>query len=514
MSFINRLWGQVHSTEAPRVHRRRAAVSVEPVEERLVMSTIQPMNGTRDCVFDLMVVMDGSGSIDAPDFELQKQFVNELVSSFNVSPNFAHIGVVQFSSHMSGRLEIGLSDDPTAITNTVTNIVQLGGTTDIAEGLTIANDEIVTSGRSGVPKVIVLLTDGQHNEPGDPVAIADDIKAQGTMIFSIGVGSGIDIAELNAIASDPDSEFVYVAQDFQDLQTIVVGLADKVCAVTSLLTLAPPTGSANVGTTHTLTAKVQTTQMQPLSGVSVTVQILSGPNAGLAIPAVVSDAAGQAVFTYASNGTPGTDVIVATATVQNPDGSQTNLRSPEVTMEWVGVIAPPKVKEVLRYGIHHQPTVLTVAYDQPMNVASVQNVQNYVIVHAGHDHRYGTRDDIFIPVTSATYDVASQTVSINPSRRLGLHRRYKFVIDGQAPGGVANAQGIYLDGAGTGTPGTDFEMIVDKNIAVLPVRGNGAAKAVKGLRAPVAKALTAKPVASARVQIPGNKALKRVMANR
>lgn len=514
MSLASRFLSSRSSNHVSRRSSRRSIFQVESMEERQVLSTMQPMNGVRDCVFDLMVVMDGSGSIDPADFDLQKQFVNELVSSFNVSANFAHFGVVQFSSQNEGRVEIGLSDDPVAITTAVTNIVQISGLTDIEEGLTLANSEIVTAGRPGVPSVIVLLTDGQHNEGGDPIVTANNIKAQGTMIFSVGVGSGVDITELNAIASDPDTEFVFLAQNFQDLQNIVNALADKVCAVTSQLTLAPATSTGNAGTTHTLTATVQTTQMQPVPGVSVNIEILSGPNAGLVIPPIVSDTAGRAVFTYSSNGLPGTDVIMASATIQNPDGSQTILRSPEVTMEWLGVIAPPKVREVWRYGFHHQPTVLTVGFDQPMNVASVRDFENYVIVHAGHDRRYGTRDDRYIPVTSADYDAASQTATIHPSRRLGLHQRYLFVIDGQAPGGVANAQGIYLDGAGTGTPGTNFEMIIDKSIAVLPVRTRRPANTQAGQKNRVVKTSITKPALSARVRIPGRFALKQAASAR
>jgi hypothetical protein len=500
--------------ETAREARRRPHLSVESMEDRLVLSTMQPMNGARNCVFDLMVVMDGSGSIDPADFDLQKQFVNELVSSFNVSANFAHFGIVQFSSQNLGRVEIGLSDDPAAITAAVTNIVQIQGLTDIEEGLTLANSEIVSAGRPGVPSVIVLLTDGQHNEGGDPITTADDIKSHGTLIFSVGVGTGIDITELNAIASDPDSEFVFLAQNFQDLQNIVNSLADKVCAVTSQLTLAPATASGNAGTSHTLTATIQTTQQQPVPNVPVNLSILSGPNAGLVISPVVSDSAGKAVFSYASNGLPGTDVIVATATIQNPDGSQTTLRSPEVTMEWVGVVAPPKVTEVWRYGFHHQPTTLTVGFDQPMDAASVENYENYVLVHAGHDRRYGTRDDRFIPVTAAAYDAASRTATIYPSRRLGLHHRYLFTIDAQPPGGVANAQGIYLDGDGSGSPGTNFEMIVDKNIAVLPIRGGRAARQGPVAKSRLVKNAIPKMASASRVSVPARPAMKRAAAGR
>lgn len=60
----------------------------------------------------------------------------------------------------------------------------------------------------GIPKVLVLLTDGRSQ--GDPVGpAADELKKIGISIFGIGVGSRISMSQLNEIASDPDSEYVF-----------------------------------------------------------------------------------------------------------------------------------------------------------------------------------------------------------------------------------------------------------------------------------------------------------------
>ena len=47
-------------------------------------------------------------------------------------------------------------------------------------------------------------------------------------MFSIGVGSGAKMAELNAMATDPDSDHVFVVTDFSSLSGIKGSLQAKV----------------------------------------------------------------------------------------------------------------------------------------------------------------------------------------------------------------------------------------------------------------------------------------------
>lgn len=78
----------------------------------------------------------------------------------------------------------------------------------------------------GIPKVVVLLTDGYSNgrAVADP---ANQLRNLGVNIFSIGVGSYVNPAELNLIATDPDSTHVFRMSSFNDL----AGWVDKLSAV-------------------------------------------------------------------------------------------------------------------------------------------------------------------------------------------------------------------------------------------------------------------------------------------
>lgn len=96
------------------------------------------------------------------------------------------------------------------------------------------------------------------------------------------------------------------------------------------ITLAPLTATYTIGVTssHTVVATVRNGQALPVAGVTVTFRVDTGPNAG-ATGTGVTNATGQAPFTYSSNGTAGTDLI----TGRYVDGNETRI-SPAVQAIW------------------------------------------------------------------------------------------------------------------------------------------------------------------------------------
>jgi hypothetical protein len=107
------------------------------------------------------------------------------------------------------------------------------------------------------------------------------------------------------------------------------------------------TNPAVSGTTHTVTATVRDSNLDPLQDESVDFAVLSGPNAG-ATGSDITDASGQASFTYASNGGEGTDVIQASFT----DATGT-LRTATAQKTWV----KPPIQELCLDLIAGQHTV-------------------------------------------------------------------------------------------------------------------------------------------------------------
>ena len=125
-------------------------------------------------------------------------------------------------------------------------------------------------------------------------------------------------------------------------------------------------------------------------------------------------------------------------------------------------VADPMVVSLKRFGYHDHPTVLVLTFSEPMDAAQADNLANYRLVVAVPDHRPGVEDGRAIRVRRALYDAANQTVTLWPIRRLPLRRTFLLTVKGTPPGGLTNASGTFLDGAGTGQTGSDFMGIVNR----------------------------------------------------
>jgi methionine-rich copper-binding protein CopC len=97
------------------------------------------------------------------------------------------------------------------------------------------------------------------------------------------------------------------------------------------ISLTPRTASYVIGqtSTHTVTALVRDGRQTPVVGATITFSIISGPNAGQSGTGV-SNASGQASFSYSSNGNPGRDGIIA----QFVDATGVTQVAPEVEALW------------------------------------------------------------------------------------------------------------------------------------------------------------------------------------
>jgi hypothetical protein len=222
-----------------------------PVVQRLPVQATGGGNPSCEAAIDLMLVVDGSGSIFAHDFRTMQGFSQDLAGSFVISPEGAHVGVAQFSGEGQGRLEAGLSSDAAAVKSAIDSMAQIEGFTDIQEGIQLGQAEMAAHSRAGVPHIMVVLTDGQQEgAPGDPVAEAQSARNAGTEIFAIGVGGGPNLDQLNAIASDPDAGHVFSVEDFDGLASVLNQLVANTCPPSTPTT---PLPSQTPATTPTAT---------------------------------------------------------------------------------------------------------------------------------------------------------------------------------------------------------------------------------------------------------------------
>jgi len=75
-----------------------------------------------------------------------------------------------------------------------------------------------------------VITDGKQTTTQAYTRLSEasrGIKNKGVIVYAVGVGSGVDTAELEEIASG--SKYVYTAASFSDLQNITPEIRKRLC---------------------------------------------------------------------------------------------------------------------------------------------------------------------------------------------------------------------------------------------------------------------------------------------
>lgn len=169
-------------------------------------------------------MIDSSESVGPDNFNVIKDFVNSLVDRASIGPDAARVGVVLYS-HID-RVEVSLEEEAIRdeIKSKVRSVVYLGEGTYTGSAIQRAN-QVFKAVRTAVNKVAIIITDGQA-DTRDPVNLESAMReAQGNNIemFVIGVVKEThplyeDIKkEFNLIASDPDTDHVYLIDEFKTL---------------------------------------------------------------------------------------------------------------------------------------------------------------------------------------------------------------------------------------------------------------------------------------------------------
>jgi hypothetical protein len=149
-----------------------------------------------------------------------------------------------------------------------------------------------------------------------------------------------------------------------------------------------------------------------------------------------------------------------TTAISHSDQFDPNIANNSATVTLTPSFAPVTVVSLERFGFHAQPTLLVVGFSGPLDAASAQDLSNYslTLFTRGGRLRHAIR------LVKATYDAATETVSLQPKERLPLQFHYSLTINASTPTGVRDTSVRLLDGAGTGMPGTNFVRVFGSDI--------------------------------------------------
>ena len=92
---------------------------------------------------------------------------------------------------------------------------------------------LLNEGYSGedrnVPKIGILVTDGQAYHQNDMYQAAKRARENGITLFAVGIGSDTGVQELKQIASSPSSNHIFFLPDFNKLLSISNSVAEGIC---------------------------------------------------------------------------------------------------------------------------------------------------------------------------------------------------------------------------------------------------------------------------------------------
>ncbi|XP_028398110.1 fat-like cadherin-related tumor suppressor homolog [Dendronephthya gigantea] len=188
---------------------------------------------------DLVFVLDGSGSVGENNFKKVKEFVKRVIDFFNIGVDGTHVAVVTYETDTNIEFNLVKYYTKTDLRKAVDDIKYRGYLTYTGEALNDVREKVFTASAGmrtdvGIPKVLVLLTDGYSNGIS-VLQPSDQLRQLGVSIFSIGVGPSVSQSELKEIASDPDEEYVFTLSSFNQLASFVDRVSSVSCSEGALI---------------------------------------------------------------------------------------------------------------------------------------------------------------------------------------------------------------------------------------------------------------------------------------
>jgi Ca2+-binding EF-hand superfamily protein/PAS domain-containing protein len=226
---------------------------------------------------DLVFVMDSSGSIGYSNYQTMLSFAQLTVAKLEIGPNNVQVGFLVYSLtpeytsrrrrrymrrrnydwdysnyHTFWQFKFGDYTNHEDMSSAIGSSRYLSATTFTGEAIRLAYEELFDTSStsqarcvsSGVSKMMVILTDGYATDFSnwnvesstsycgvDGTNYATVAKAKGASIFALGV-SGYDPAQINGLASDPDSKYARQEGSFSTLMatSFVETLIDGICS--------------------------------------------------------------------------------------------------------------------------------------------------------------------------------------------------------------------------------------------------------------------------------------------
>ena len=165
-----------------------------------------------------------------------RDFVSDVVRNLEIGPDQTRVGAIAYSYSASVQFSLNTYMTSTSLLQAIANITYTAGGTDTADAILTCIQQFNTSygarpRSSGIPRIAIVVTDGRSNNKASTIAAAEMAHTRNILSYAVGVGSNVDMTELSAIASDPDSQYVRLLRQFSisELRSLQETLNSEAC---------------------------------------------------------------------------------------------------------------------------------------------------------------------------------------------------------------------------------------------------------------------------------------------
>ncbi|MDE6593117.1 MAG: VWA domain-containing protein [Oscillospiraceae bacterium] len=183
---------------------------------------------------DIVLILDRSGSMAGSPLANMKNGARKFIDIIDEATDSSQDGQIGGGSRIA---VVSFADTATQDTGLITSVADLKAavTSLTADGSTNHADafekalQLFPVGTTN-QKVMVMFTDGVTTAGGDPNTVATAAKAQGVIIYCIGLSGngGIDENALDDWASDPSSAYVAITPNDAELENLFEDLANNI----------------------------------------------------------------------------------------------------------------------------------------------------------------------------------------------------------------------------------------------------------------------------------------------
>lgn len=184
---------------------------------------------------DIVLVIDTSDSVDGSDLIEAIDFIYNVTKWLTIGSQDIQVAVVTYASDVTEQFD--LDDYVTNVTlldaiERLKSKLRTGGGTYTFDALTYVKTTSFISmrgARNNSMKAVLVMTDGQSTNYPLTVSTADALRSDlNAEVFAIGIGKDSKRnMEIQGIANDPDSYYVYYVDSFDYLCSLVPSLVPK-----------------------------------------------------------------------------------------------------------------------------------------------------------------------------------------------------------------------------------------------------------------------------------------------